>query len=110
MATFPYPYMNGVLHLGHAFTLSKADFQCNYQRLKGKKVLFPFAYHCTGMPIAACADRLKREISAYGSPPVFPAPKEEKEEVNESESEEKENKKNENEVKDKKRAVRARTS
>ncbi len=51
-ATFPYPYMNGVLHLGHAFTLSKAEFSSRYQRLKGKKVLFPFGFHCTGMPIA----------------------------------------------------------
>ncbi len=70
-ATFPYPYMNGVLHLGHAFTLSKVEFQCAYQRLKGKRVLFPFAYHVTGMPIAACADKLKRELSEYGCPPVF---------------------------------------
>ena len=45
LATFPYPYMNGVLHLGHAFTLSKVDFECQYQRLKGKNVLFPFGYH-----------------------------------------------------------------
>ena len=44
-ATFPYPYMNGALHLGHAFTLAKVDYECNYQRLKGKKVLFPFAFH-----------------------------------------------------------------
>ena len=43
--TFPYPvrglaplvltvsaqYMNGVLHLGHAFTLTKAEFQARYQ-------------------------------------------------------------------------------
>lgn len=26
MCTFPYPYMNGRLHLGHAFSLSKAEF------------------------------------------------------------------------------------
>ena len=25
-ATFPYPYMNGYLHLGHAFSMSKAEF------------------------------------------------------------------------------------
>lgn len=74
LATFPYPYMNGVLHLGHAFTVAKADFQCNYQRLKGKRVLFPFGWHCTGMPIAACADKLKREMNKFGNPPVFPAP------------------------------------
>ena len=26
MCTFPYPYMNGYLHLGHAFSMSKAEF------------------------------------------------------------------------------------
>jgi leucyl-tRNA synthetase family protein len=64
MTTFPYPYMNGRLHVGHTFTLSKCDFAAGYQRRKGKKVLFPFAFHVTGMPIAACADKLKRELEA----------------------------------------------
>eukprot|EP00548_Thalassiothrix_antarctica_P005965 CAMPEP_0194147824 /NCGR_PEP_ID=MMETSP0152-20130528/28058_1 /TAXON_ID=1049557 /ORGANISM="Thalassiothrix antarctica, Strain L6-D1" /LENGTH=1261 /DNA_ID=CAMNT_0038848911 /DNA_START=123 /DNA_END=3908 /DNA_ORIENTATION=- len=64
---FPYPYMNGRLHLGHAFTITKADFAAGYHRLKGKKVLFPFAFHCTGMPIQASANKLKREIEElYG--------------------------------------------
>lgn len=71
-ATFPYPYMNGRLHLGHAYTLAKADFQANYQRLQGKQVLFPFGFHCTGMPIKASADRLQEEIETYGYPPQFP--------------------------------------
>ncbi len=62
IGTFPYPYMNGALHLGHFFTITKIDFQAGYQKLKGKNVLFPFAFHCTGMPIKACADKLKREI------------------------------------------------
>lgn len=66
--TFPYPYMNGRLHLGHAFTVTKAEFQARYQRLKGKNVLWPFAFHCTGMPIAACADKLKREIEQMKTP------------------------------------------
>ncbi len=60
--TFPYPYMNGRLHLGHAFSLSKAEFQSRYQRLQGKNVLFPFGFHCTGMPIAAAAKRVTKEF------------------------------------------------
>lgn len=73
MATFPYPYMNGRLHLGHSFTLSKAEFAVGYEKLKGKQALFPFGFHCTGMPIKACADKIKREIDSFGNPPVFPA-------------------------------------
>lgn len=36
-------------------------------------MLFPFGFHCTGMPIKACADKLKREIDEFGFPPNFPA-------------------------------------
>lgn len=72
MATFPYPYMNGRLHLGHSFSLSKVEFAVGFQRMKGKQCLFPFAFHCTGMPIKACADKLKREIEIFGNPPQFP--------------------------------------
>lgn len=35
-------------------------------------MLFPFGFHCTGMPIKACADKLKREMEIYGYPPLFP--------------------------------------
>ncbi|XP_046624335.1 leucine--tRNA ligase, cytoplasmic [Neodiprion virginianus] len=72
LATFPFPYMNGRLHLGHTFSLSKCEFAVRYNRLLGKKVLFPFGFHCTGMPIKACADKLKREMETYGNPPKFP--------------------------------------
>ena len=68
--TFPYPYMNGMLHLGHAFSLSKLEFACAFRRLRGDNVLMPFAFHCTGMPIKACADKLAREMRLYGNPPV----------------------------------------
>lgn len=48
------------------------QFAARYYRLKGKIVLFPFGFHCTGMPIKACADKLQREMELYGYPPVFP--------------------------------------
>lgn len=74
---FPYPYMNGYLHLGHAFSLSKLEFASAYHRLRGANVLLPFGFHCTGMPIKASADKLTREIEKFGNPPVFPVVKEE---------------------------------
>uniref|UniRef100_A0A914DLD1 leucine--tRNA ligase n=1 Tax=Acrobeloides nanus TaxID=290746 RepID=A0A914DLD1_9BILA len=72
MVTFPYPYCNGRLHLGHIFTVSKCEFAVGYQRMQQKKTLFPFGFHCTGMPIKACADKLAYEINTYGIPPNFP--------------------------------------
>lgn len=87
LVTFPYPYMNGYLHLGHAFSMSKAEFQVRYQRQRGKRALWPFAFHCTGMPIQAAANRLKSEIESgkirSEQPKAVEAPKveEKKEEV-----------------------------
>jgi leucyl-tRNA synthetase len=66
LGTFPYPYMNGSLHLGHAFSLSKVDFLDGYQRMLGKKALFPLGFHATGMPIRASADKLIREVELFG--------------------------------------------
>jgi leucyl-tRNA synthetase len=53
LVTFPYPYSNGHLHIGHGFSLTKAVFRAQFERHMGKNVLFPFAFHCTGMPIQA---------------------------------------------------------
>lgn len=53
--------------------------------MNGKRVLFPFAFHCTGMPIKACADKLANEINQFGFPPNFP--KEDTSEVKEEKNE-----------------------
>uniref|UniRef100_A0A7E4UN93 leucine--tRNA ligase n=1 Tax=Panagrellus redivivus TaxID=6233 RepID=A0A7E4UN93_PANRE len=74
--TFPFPYMNGRLHLGHTFSLSKCEFAAGFNRLIGKRVLFPFAFHVTGMPIKVSADKLTLEMESYGYPPTFPAQEE----------------------------------
>ena len=31
VSTFPYPYMNGRLHMGHGFSLTKTEFMVRYQ-------------------------------------------------------------------------------
>ncbi|KAF2764385.1 leucyl-tRNA synthetase [Teratosphaeria nubilosa] len=66
LATMAYPYMNGTLHMGHSFTASKLEFGAGWARMKGLRTLYPQGYHCTGMPIKACADKLVREIEMFG--------------------------------------------
>lgn len=34
--------------------------------MQGKRAVFPQGYHCSGMPIKACADKLTREIEMFG--------------------------------------------
>jgi leucyl-tRNA synthetase len=74
LVTFPYPYSNGMLHIGHAFSLTKAVFRAQFERHQGKNVLFPFAFHCTGMPIQAvstsfCSSR--KHLYLYLYPSLF---------------------------------------
>lgn len=64
--TMAYPYMNGTLHAGHTFTVSKVEFTAGFARMQGKRALFPMGFHCTGMPIKACADKLVNEIKQFG--------------------------------------------
>ena len=66
LITFPYPYMNGRLHLGHIYSMTKAEFYSRYMRIRGYNCLFPFSFHCTGMPISAAAKKLKGEYETVG--------------------------------------------
>lgn len=66
MVTMAYPYVNGTPHAGHAFTASKLEFSIGFARMQGKRALYPQGFHCTGMPIKACADKLIREIEMFG--------------------------------------------
>lgn len=59
LITFPYPYMNGPLHLGHAYTLLSADIIARYYTSIGEDVIFPLGFHGSGMPIVSCADKIK---------------------------------------------------
>ena len=56
--TFPYPYMNGPLHVGHTFTASRVDAYARFKRMQGYNVLFPWAWHWTGQPLAGASERV----------------------------------------------------
>jgi leucyl-tRNA synthetase len=57
-ATVPYPYMSGYQHLGFAVPFLRAEFLVRYKRMTGHNVLFPQAFHCTGLPILGAAKRV----------------------------------------------------
>jgi leucyl-tRNA synthetase len=58
--TFPYAYMNGPLHAGHAFTASRTDAYARFKRMQGYNVLFPWAWHWTGQPLVGASDRVMK--------------------------------------------------
>ncbi|KAG9246455.1 leucyl-tRNA synthetase-like protein [Calycina marina] len=64
--TMAYPYMNGTLHAGHSFSVSKVEFATGFARMQGKRALFPMGFHCTGMPIKASADKVAKEVEKFG--------------------------------------------
>ena len=56
--TFPFPYVNGRLHVGHGFSATRLDVYARFKRMQGFNVLFPFAWHWTGEPIVGAAERI----------------------------------------------------
>jgi len=56
--TFPFPYMNGPLHIGHCFTATRVDIYARFKRMQGFNVLFPWAWHWTGESIPGMSYRL----------------------------------------------------
>ncbi|MBI2134067.1 leucine--tRNA ligase [Candidatus Woesearchaeota archaeon] len=54
-----YPYMSGLLHLGHLFTYTFSEVALRYKKMRGYNVLAKYGYHCTGTPIIAAAQRVK---------------------------------------------------
>ncbi|MEM4576545.1 MAG: leucine--tRNA ligase [Candidatus Nezhaarchaeales archaeon] len=58
--TFPFPYVNGRLHVGHGFSATRLDVYARFKRMQGYNVLFPFAWHWTGEPIVGAAERISK--------------------------------------------------
>ena len=65
MVTFPYPYMNGPLHVGHTFTATRVDAYARFKRMQGFNVLWPWAWHWTGQPLLGASERVARGDEEY---------------------------------------------
>jgi leucyl-tRNA synthetase len=65
MVTFPFPYMNGPLHVGHAFSASRVDAYARFKRMQGYNVLWPWSWHWTGQPILGASQRIAKGDQTY---------------------------------------------
>jgi leucyl-tRNA synthetase len=65
LVTFPFPYMNGPLHVGHTFTASRVDAYARFKRMQGYNVLWPWAWHWTGQPLLGASQRVARGDEAF---------------------------------------------
>jgi leucyl-tRNA synthetase len=63
--TFPYPYMNGPLHVGHTFTATRVDVYARFKRMQGYNVLWPWAWHWTGQPLLGASTRVAKGDEAF---------------------------------------------
>lgn len=67
--TTPYPYISGSLHIGQGRAAIESDIYCRYLRMKGFNVLYPMAFHISGMPVlgisAAIKHSDKEKIALY---------------------------------------------
>jgi leucyl-tRNA synthetase len=63
--TFPYPYMNGPLHVGHTFTASRVDVYARFKRMQGYNVLWPWSWHWTGQPLLGASQRVAKGDKEY---------------------------------------------
>ena len=59
--TTPYPYISGSLHIGQGRAITESDIYCRFMRMNGFNVLFPMAFHISGMPVLGIAAAIKNK-------------------------------------------------
>src|SRR5579862_205885 len=55
----PPPTVSGVLHMGHIFSYTQADFIARYQRMSGKDVFYPMGFDDNGLPTERLVEKTK---------------------------------------------------
>ncbi len=56
----PPPTVSGVLHMGHVFSYTQADFIARYQRMSGKDVFYPMGFDDNGLPTERLVEKVKK--------------------------------------------------
>ncbi len=56
----PPPTVSGMLHMGHIFSYTQADFIARYQRMKGKTVFYPMGFDDNGLPTERLVEKVKK--------------------------------------------------
>ncbi len=55
----PPPTVSGILHMGHIFSYTQADFIARYQRMSGKDVFYPMGFDDNGLPTERLVEKIK---------------------------------------------------
>lgn len=63
----PPPTVSGLLHMGHIFSYTQADFIARFQRMKGKTVFYPIGFDDNGLPTERLVEKV-RKIKANTMP------------------------------------------
>ncbi len=56
----PPPTVSGVLHMGHIYSYTQADFVARYQRMSGKNVFYPMGFDDNGLPTERLVEKVKK--------------------------------------------------
>lgn len=56
----PPPTVSGLLHMGHIFSYTQADFVARFQRMLGKTVFYPIGFDDNGLPTERLVEKVKK--------------------------------------------------
>jgi valyl-tRNA synthetase len=56
----PPPTVSGILHMGHIFSYTQADFVARFQRMIGKDVFYPMGFDDNGLPTERLVEKTKK--------------------------------------------------
>ncbi len=64
----PPPTVSGLLHMGHVFSYTQADFVARFQRMSGKDVFYPMGFDDNGLPTERLVEKIiEKKAGVYES-------------------------------------------